>query len=94
MAAITPVGIGAAPNDGNGDPLRTAFTLINANEAALNAELIAATTQAAANLALINGLGALAALDSVTAAQIDAGAVDTSELANLAVTAAKIAADT
>jgi hypothetical protein len=38
MASITPINIGAAPNDGTGDPLRDAFDQINQNEAALNAE--------------------------------------------------------
>lgn len=39
MAIIQTVGIGVAPNDGTGDPLRTAFTKINSNFAALNAEV-------------------------------------------------------
>ena len=36
MVTITPVDIGAAPDDGTGDPLRTAYNKINGNEANLN----------------------------------------------------------
>lgn len=40
MATITAVDIGAAPNDGNGDPLRTAFSKINTNDTNLNTDKI------------------------------------------------------
>lgn len=40
MATITPVGIGAAPDDGNGDPLRTAFSKLNTNDTNLNTDKI------------------------------------------------------
>lgn len=42
MATITPVDIGAAPDDGNGDPLRTAFSKINNNETNLNTDKLEA----------------------------------------------------
>ena len=42
MATITPVDIGAAPDDGTGDPLRTAFNKINGNEANLNTDKLEA----------------------------------------------------
>lgn len=49
MTTITPIDIGTSPNDGTGDPLRTAFSKINANEAALNATktegIVVATVQ-------------------------------------------------
>jgi hypothetical protein len=34
--AITPINIGAAPNDGTGDPLRDAFEKVNNNDAEIN----------------------------------------------------------
>lgn len=37
QTSVTPINIGSSPNDGTGDPLRTAFTKANANDAALNA---------------------------------------------------------
>lgn len=37
MVTITPVNVGTAPNDGTGDPLRTAYQKINTNESNLNA---------------------------------------------------------
>lgn len=40
MATITPVGIGAAPDDGNGDPLRTAFNKLNINDTNLNTDKV------------------------------------------------------
>lgn len=40
MATITPVDVGAAPNDGNGDPLRTAFSKLNTNDTNLNTDKI------------------------------------------------------
>jgi len=42
MASITPVDVGAAPNDGLGDPLRTAFQKLNTNDSNINAELASA----------------------------------------------------
>lgn len=54
MATITPVDVGAAPNDGNGDPLRTAFIKINANDTNLNAETTANTTQVGTNATAIS----------------------------------------
>jgi hypothetical protein len=36
QTSISPVNIGASPNDGTGDPLRTSFTKLNANDASLN----------------------------------------------------------
>ena len=39
MVSINTIGIGAAPDDGNGDPLRTAFDKSNSNDANLNAGL-------------------------------------------------------
>ena len=43
MATLDPVNIGVVADDGLGDPLRTGFTKMNSNEAALNVELIAKT---------------------------------------------------
>lgn len=40
MATVTSVDIGAAPDDGNGDPLRTAFSKINTNDTNLNNDKI------------------------------------------------------
>lgn len=40
MATITSVDIGAAPDDGNGDPLRTAFSKLNTNDTNLNTDKI------------------------------------------------------
>ncbi|MGI9487103.1 MAG: hypothetical protein ACR2RF_14745 [Geminicoccaceae bacterium] len=42
MATVTPVDIGTAPNDGTGDPLRTAFTKLNTNDSNINVELAGA----------------------------------------------------
>lgn len=42
MASITPVDVGSAPNDGLGDPLRTAFQKLNTNDSNINAELAGA----------------------------------------------------
>ena len=84
MATITPVNIGVAPNDGLGDPLRTAFQSINANEAALNAELIATTARSLANESAIAAFGALASLNTVGTAQIDDEAVTLPKLAHIA----------
>ena len=120
MATINPVDVGAAPNDGLGDPLRTAFNKINGNDAALNSDKleapVALTTiqdvntdiflgrdtigigsieelSAAAARTILNvadgataNTGALADLDTVGSAEIDADAVGTSELAPTAVT--------
>jgi hypothetical protein len=77
MATITPVNVGVAANDDTGDPLRTAFQSINANEAALNAE----TT---GNTAAIAGLGALASLNTAGTSQIDNGAVTLAKNADMA----------
>ena len=44
--AVTPVNIGSAANDGTGDPLRTAFGKINANESDLDTRVIAADGKA------------------------------------------------
>lgn len=42
MATITSVDIGAAPDDGNGDPLRTAFSKLNTNDTNLNTDKLEA----------------------------------------------------
>jgi hypothetical protein len=39
MATIIPINVGSAPNDGTGDPLRTAMQTCNTNFANLNAEI-------------------------------------------------------
>ncbi|MDB4306313.1 hypothetical protein N9980_01985, partial [bacterium] len=91
MATIATINIGAIANDDTGTSLRDGGGIINSNFTAVNGELVAATAQAAANLASINGLGTLSALSTVGAAQITAGAVGTAALANVGVTTAKIA---
>lgn len=57
--AITPVNVGQAPNDGNGDPLRTAFQKVNGNSTDLDARVT--QTQANAQAALVLAQGALPA---------------------------------
>ena len=47
MATINPVNIGTTPDDGTGDPLRSAFNKINGNEASLNSDI--STRQVAPN---------------------------------------------
>lgn len=44
--AITPVNIGAAPNDGTGDPLRTAFDKVNDNFTDVQSQITTAAGQA------------------------------------------------
>lgn len=39
MAILQTINIGAAPNDGTGDPLRDSFNKVNQNEAALNSDI-------------------------------------------------------
>lgn len=59
------IGIGAAPNDGTGDPMRTAFTKVNSNFTELYSGIVATiTTAAAARTAL--GLGSIALLSAVS----------------------------
>jgi hypothetical protein len=40
MATINPINVGTNPDDGFGDPLRSAFIKINSNESIINSELI------------------------------------------------------
>lgn len=85
MATITPVDIGAAPDDGNGDPLRTAFSKLNGNDSNINVELAGkALTSHTHSLADITDEGALAALNTVGTSEIDNDAVTLSKLANMA----------
>lgn len=47
MATIQTINVGAAPDDGNGDPLRTGMQKVNTNFAALNAESLGKTNLSA-----------------------------------------------
>lgn len=67
MADITAVNIGDAADDGNGDPLRTAFGKLNDNDEAINTELALKANAA--------DIGGLAALDTAGTSQLDDGAV-------------------
>lgn len=57
-AQITNINIGTNPNDGTGDPLRTAFTKINSNIAYIEAQVTNAAT--GTNVGLLNGTNAWA----------------------------------
>lgn len=54
-AALQPINLGAAPNDGTGDGLRTAFTKVNTNDAQLDAKKLESTNGVSRNLTIHGG---------------------------------------
>ena len=87
MARIA-INTGSAPDDGTGDPLRTAFTSVNTMTTEIYADDFV-TTARIADGAITN---ALMADDAIDSAEIADGAIDTVHIANDQVTHDKLEA--
>lgn len=73
MVSINTISIGAAPDDGNGDPLRTSFDKSNTNDANLNAGLALSDANISSLQADASSLNA-----SVSSLGVRAGSIETS----------------
>ena len=82
-AAQQPVAVGTSPNDGSGEPLRTAFTKLNANDAELYASVATLITALGGRQPLDATLSALAGVTTAADKVIYATGADAFATTNL-----------